>query len=115
MQKLFGGDQPSESAAPKQESSNSRRVTMVLGFLGSAIICWVSLRLLAPVIASSWGIMWITPPWTRVAIALVIAAPIAGVLSRIEGTIWGKYYVIVGYLSSLALIVCIALRLLHYL
>ena len=89
--------------------------TLVLGFIGSAVIFFVGLKELAPIFVSSWGVGWIINAWVRVAVAIVVAIPAAALLSRIEGTIWGTYYVIVGYLLSLGLIVWIVLRLLHYL
>ncbi|SRR6266496_4943431 len=89
--------------------------TRVLGFIGSAVICWIVLGVLAPFIAGTWGVVWITNVSVRVAITAVVAVGTAALLTRIEGTIWGKYYVIVGYLLSIGLIVWIVLRLLHYL
>jgi hypothetical protein len=89
--------------------------TRVLGFIGSAIIFWIGLRFLAPVLVSAWGVIWIDRPWVKIGIACVAAPAMAALLSRIEGTIWGKYYVIIGYLLSLGLIVWLVLRLLHYL
>ena len=51
----------------------------------------------------------------KVGITLAVAVLMAVWLPRSEGTIWGKYYVIIGYLLSLGLIAWIVLRLLHYL
>jgi|SRR5215470_15500358 len=86
----------------------------ILGFLGSAVILWIALRALAPLMANSWGISWIQNPWIRAAIVVPLSVLVTIVLSKIEGTIWAKYYVIIGYLLSFGLIVWIVLRLLHY-
>ena len=89
--------------------------TRVLGFVGSVVIFWIVLKELAPLLIRAWGIAWIGRSWVRVVLAALVAVPFSAWLARIEGSIWGKYYVIIGYLLCLALIVWIALRLLHYL
>src|SRR5262249_25377528 len=86
----------------------------VLGFIGSAIIFWIVLRFLAPIIANAWGIVWIDRSWAKIGLSLVAALGTSELLARIEGTIWGRYYVIIGYLFAVALIVWIVLRLLGY-
>jgi len=104
---------------PKEDQDNletkSAWSTRILGFLGSLIIFWIVLRELAPVLSGAWGIVWVEKPGVRAGIAVFLALPFAVWLARIEGSIWGKYYVIIGYLLCLALIVWIVLRLLHYL
>jgi hypothetical protein len=86
----------------------------VLGFLGSAVILWIALRTLGPFLTSAWGISWIQNAWIRAALVVPLAVLVTIVLSRIEGTIWARYYVIIGYLLSFALIVWIVLRFLGY-
>ncbi len=113
MQALFGNE-PSESEKSQPVSVTASWSTRVLGFVGSAIICGIVLKLLAPVVAGPWGIAWIDNSRIQIVIAGVTGLAIAVLLSRIEGTIWGKYYVIIGYLLSLALIVWMVLRLLRY-
>lgn len=98
-----------------RESRRALWATRVLGFLGSAVIVWIVLRGLAPVIVSEWGISWLNNLWVRVGIVAIASLGIATVLSKIEGTIWGRYYVIIGYLLCLGLIIWIVLHLLHYL
>ncbi len=110
MQNLFENGQ--QNAKPARDSSTWS--TGVLVFIGSAIICWIVLRVLVLIIVASWGFVWITKAWVKVGITLAVALLMALWLPRIEGTIWGKYYVIIGYLLSLGLIVWIVLRLLHY-
>ena len=112
MQPLFGSQKESQQARPTTYST--KWSTRVLGFIGSAVIFWVVLKALTPVLVNSWGIVWIGDTWARIGIAIGLAVPFAALLSGIEGTIWGKYYVIIGYLLSLALIVWIVLHLLHY-
>ena len=65
-------------------------------------------------IADTWGMVWITNTWVKVGITGVFSALAAVILTRIEGTIWGRYYVIIAYLFSIALVVWIVLRLLNY-
>lgn len=113
MQPLFRNEQ--REGPETQAKAASSWATRVLGFIGSAIICWIVLRILAPIIVSAWGFVWFDYTWVKVAITGVVALVMAFLLPRIEGTIWGKYYVIIGYLLSLGLIVWIVLRLLHYL
>ncbi len=86
----------------------------MLGFIGSGIICWIVLKISAPYIADVWGINWLTRSWVKFGVTGIVALAMSVLLSRIEGTIWGKYYVIIGYLLSLALIVWIVLHLLRY-
>jgi len=113
MQKLLENDEgiterPDHSVA-------SWWLGRILGFLGSAVIFWIALRTLAPIMVTAWAISWIDNAWVRAGISLVAAVMFGTWLSRIEGTIWGKYFVIIGYLLSLLLIIWIALHLLHYL
>jgi CBS domain containing-hemolysin-like protein len=113
MQKLFD-QETSEATQPKSAESSAASWSTTLGFVGSAIIFWIVLRAVAPVIAAWLGMEWISKLWVRAATASIAALLMAALLSRIEGTIWGKYYVIAGYLLSLALVVWIVLHLLHY-
>jgi CBS domain containing-hemolysin-like protein len=113
MQKLLR-EESKEPDEGLRESPRALLATRVLGFLGSAVICWIALRMMAPVMASLWGIAWINNLWVKIGIVSVASLAIAAVLSRIEGTIWGRYYVIVGYLLSLGLIVWLVLHLLNY-
>ena len=118
MQGLF--DQKSEEELGENETNAERSrgalwLTATLGFAGGATICWIVLKLLTPFITTNDRFIWLERIWARVAICVVVAAALAALLTRIEGTIWGKYYVIVGYLLSAALIVWIALRLFHIL
>ena len=113
MQHLFG-ERSKEADEGLKESQGALWATKVLGFLGSAVICWIVVTVVAPVVASSWGLLRINNLWVRVGIVGLVSLAIAAVLSRIEGTIWGKYYVIIGYLLSLGLVVWIVLHLLHY-
>ncbi len=113
MQPLFRED-GRNSGSNQQPPSAASWPTRVLGFVGSAIICWIVLKVLAPLLAASWGIDWLTKLWVKIGITAVFALLMSALLSRLEGTIWGTYYVIIGYLLSLALIVWIVLRLLHY-
>ncbi len=112
MQPLFGNQLKDQEKS--QESPALSWSTRVLGFVGGAIICWIVLRVLAPIIVEAWGFTWITNVWVKVGITGVVALAAALLLPRIEGTIWGTYYVIIGYLLSLALVIWIVLRLLHY-
>jgi hypothetical protein len=116
MQGLF--DQKSEEELGEIKTNAERSggalwLTATLGFAGSATICWIVLKLLTPFIATNIRFIWLERTWAKAAICVVVAAPFAVLLTRIEGTIWGKYYVIVGYLLCAGLIVWIALRLLH--
>jgi hypothetical protein len=111
MQKFL---QTGESSKEPSESVGSLWLGRVLGFVGSAVIFWIVMRWLAPALSSAWGISWIDNFWTRLGTVIVASAVFAELLLRIEGTIWAKYYVIVGYLLSLVLIIWIILRLLHY-
>jgi len=113
MQPLFGND-AEESQPARPTTPAAKWSTRVLGFIGSSVIFWVALKALTPIIVNSWGVTWIGNQWARIGVAIVLAVPVAALLSRIEGTIWGKYYVIIGYLLSLVLIVWIVLHLLHY-
>jgi len=115
MQKLFDPETGEATQPKSRESAAPSWSTKILGFVGSAIIFWIVLRAVAPLIAASSGMEWISKLWVRAAIVSAAALLMAAWLSRIEGTIWGKYYVIAGYLLSLALVVWIVLRLLHYL
>jgi CBS domain containing-hemolysin-like protein len=114
MQKLFDPETSEATRHKSTESSAPSWSTTILGFVGSAIIFWIVLRAVAPVIAAWLGMEWISKLWVRAATASIAALLMAALLSRIEGTIWGKYYVIAGYLLSLALVVWIVLHLLHY-
>jgi hypothetical protein len=105
---------PEEEVQDSVTQPGSVWLGRILGFLGSAVILWIALRALGPVLTSAWGISWLQNTWIRAAVVVPIAALMTVVLSRIEGTIWAQYYVIIGYLLSLALIVWIVLRLLHY-
>jgi hypothetical protein len=71
------------------------------------------LRAVGPWIAEVWGINWINNNWAKIGITGAVALIMAVVLTKIEGTIWGRYYVIIGYLLSLGLVVWIVLRLLR--
>jgi hypothetical protein len=113
MQNLFG-EQSRKSDEDLKESQGALWATRVLGFMGSAVICWIVLKVIAPEVASSWQLPWINNLWVKVGVVGLVSLAIAGILSRIEGTIWGRYYVIIGYLLSLGLIVWIVLHLLHY-
>jgi hypothetical protein len=112
MQNLFGSEPKGNQAGEK--SVRTSWGTTVLGFVGSAVICWIVLGLVSPFLAGAWGWVWITNTWIRVGVTAVVALVAAFILTRIEGTIWGMYYVIIGYLLSLGLIVWIVLRLLRY-
>jgi len=112
MQPLFGSDQ--REVEQSRETSAASWSTKVLGFIGSAIICWIVLRVLAPFIVTAWGFTWITNTWVKIGITGIVALATATLLPRIEGTIWGMYYVIIGYFLSLALVIWIVLRLLYY-
>src|SRR5260370_41493261 len=105
---------PKELPESSPAHTASSRSTKVLGFVGSAIICWIALKFLAPMLVSAWGIVWIGSSWAKIGITGIAALAMSALLSRIEGTIWGKYYVILGYLLSLVLVVWMVLRLLHY-
>jgi hypothetical protein len=113
MQKLFK-DESEEPGESLSEYSGGLWATTVLGFLGSAVIFWIALRFLAPAIESLWGIVWINNLAVRLGIVTLASLASAAMLSKIEGTLWGKYFVIIGYLLSLGLIVWIALHLLRY-
>lgn len=113
MQGLFRRDSE-ENEKISAGSQGVLTLTTVLGFIGSAVICWVVLRLITPVLSEAWGINWLYKPEIKAVITAVVALAMSFVLTRIEGTIWGRYYVIVGYLLSFALIVWIVLRLLHF-
>jgi len=86
----------------------------VLGFAGSAVILWIALRALGPFLSSAWGISQLQNAWVRTAVVVPLAVLVTIMLSRIEGTIWARYYVIIGYLLSFALILWIIFRLLGY-
>jgi hypothetical protein len=111
MQRLFADDQrkPDPEAPPA-----SSRSTRVLAFIGSAVICWIVIKCACLVAASAWDVGWIADVRVRGGLTALVALAMTVVLSRIEGTIWGRYYVIVGYLFSLGLVIWIVLRLLHY-
>jgi hypothetical protein len=111
MRKLL---ETEEESVERRQSPGAMWLGNVLGFLGCAVIFWIGLRALAPAMATAWGISWIANTWIRVAIVLIAALAFSALLSRIEGTIWARYYVIIGYLLSLFLIIWIILRLLNY-
>jgi CBS domain containing-hemolysin-like protein len=111
MERLFGnngkrGDNDSD------KSDRDQWLTRILGFVGSAIVCWVVLNLVAPLLPASIS-EWTNKLWVKAVITTVVALALTAWLSRIEGTIWARYYVIIGYLLSLALVVWIALRIFH--
>ena len=108
MQGLFRYDGEAQKTPARSWS------TLTLGFIGGAIISWIALGAMAPLLASAWNIDWLNKFWTKVGITGILAASLAVLLSRIEGTIWGRYYVIIGYLFSLGLVIWIILRLLQY-
>ena len=113
MQGLFRNEQegPGERLPPSPAAALSTRL---LGFIGSAVILSIGLKFLAPILAGAWGIVWLENSSAQIVVAVLAALPFSAFLARIEGTIWGKYYVIAGYLLALVLIVWIALRLLRY-
>ena len=111
MQKLFSEDQ-TQKAVPTAAAGSWP--TRIMGLVGAAIIWWIVLRSLAPVLVDSWGIIWLDSLTPKIAITAVAALVSAVFLARIEGTIWARYYVIIGFLLSLFLIIWIALRLLRY-
>jgi hypothetical protein len=111
MRGLFGDEGPE---LDHEESASAKWSTIVLGFIGGAVICWILLRALAPWLVETWHLDWINKIWARIGITTAFALALAVVLWKIEGTIWGRYYVIIGYLLSFALIVWIVLRLLRY-
>lgn len=111
MQKFLGNN---HDEAERRTKSRGVLVSRIFGFIGSAVILWIGLRALAPVLAAAWGISWIVDTRIRVGIVLVASAICAVVLSRIEGTIWARYYVIIGYLLCLIMVVWIVLRLLNF-
>jgi hypothetical protein len=118
MQGLF--DQKSEEELGEiktnvERSGGASWLTATLGFAGSAVICWIVLRLITPFLLTSYGFTWLDKTWTKGGISAFVAAVSAVMLTRIEGTIWGKYYVIIGYLLSAGLVIWIALRLFHIL
>jgi hypothetical protein len=94
-----------------EESAQSIWTGRVLGFLGSAVIFWILLNLALPVVVDGWGMRWLQRFWLRVVIVALASVGFTTVLSRIENTIWARYYVIIGYLLCLVLIVWIVLRL----
>ena len=113
MQRVFSEPPQTPDEGPR-ESRRALWATRVLGFLGSAVIFWIVLRGVAPIVAAEWGVNWLNNLWIRVAIVAILSLGSAAALSKIEGTIWGKYYVIIGYLLSLGLIIWIVLHLFHY-
>jgi len=112
MRKLLESD--NESSKEPVASPASLWLGKILGFLGSAVILWILIQVLAPTLVTAWAISWIDKLWVRLGIVIVAAAGFAALLSRIEGTIWAKYYVIIGYLLSTLLIIWIILHLLRY-
>ncbi len=48
----------------------------------------------------------------KVAVAGVLSLIFGTILARIEGTVWGTYFVIIGYLVSVGLVVAMVWRLL---
>src|SRR5262245_43247478 len=113
MQGLFNKDAGDFEGGEFQKPRDSS-ATRVLGFAGSAVICWILLRLLAPFLPTSGVWPLLQNLWVKIGITALVALGMAVVLSRIEGTIWGKYYVTIGHLLSLCLVIWIVLRLLHY-
>ena len=109
MRKFLDPEPEAEQAVKRPGSIWLGRV---LGFAGSAVILWIALRALAPFLASAWDISQLQNGWIRAAVVVPLAVLVTTVLSRIEGTIWARYYVIIGYLFSFALTVWIVLRLL---
>jgi len=111
MRKFFD---PEPEAEQPVKQPGSIWLGKVLGFAGSAVILWIALRALGPFLASAWGISQLQNAWIRAAVVVPLAVLVTIMLSRIEGTIWARYYVIIGYLLSFALIVWIIFRLLDY-
>lgn len=68
MQKLFDPE-TGEATQHKSTESSASWSTRVLGFVGSAIIFWITLRAVAPLIAASLGMEWISKLWVRAAVA----------------------------------------------
>ncbi len=99
MQPLFGNE-AEESQLTRRTTPAAKWSTRVLGFIGSAVILWVVLKPLTPIIVNSWGVTWIGNQWARIAVAIVLAVPVAALLSRIEGTIWES-------ITSLSAICCL--------
>lgn len=98
-----------------EESAQSIWIGRVLGFLGSAVIFWILLNLAMPTLTEAGRFHWLQPFWVRGSVVAVFSVGFSLVLSRIENTIWATYYVIIGYLLCLVLIVWIVLRLFHVL
>jgi len=98
-----------------EESARSIWAGRVLGFLGSVVIFWIVLNLVMPILVDTWGLRWFQRLWTRIGLVALASIGFTVILSRIENTIWARYYVIIGYLLCIVLIVWIALRLFHVL
>ena len=57
MQSLFKYEEALTQSA--RASGGGSWLTRLLEFAGSAVICWIGLRFLAPVLAGVWGIIWL--------------------------------------------------------
>lgn len=109
MQRLFEDDLQTirEKAA---ESRTSRWLNFTFGLVGSFVICYLLIRRFAPEIAGLPGLGWFQKAPVVIAASGLLSLALASILSRLDGTVWGKYYVILGYLLSFVLLLVTALH-----
>jgi hypothetical protein len=96
----------------QQEPRGVVWLSRALGLVGSFIISLILLQYHAPEAGRWLGVNWREPTWVKVAVAGVLSLIFGTILARIEGTVWGTYFVIIGYLVSVGLVVAMVWRLL---
>jgi hypothetical protein len=109
MQRLFEDDLQTiiEKAA---EGRTTRWLNFAFGLVGSFIICYLLIRRFATEIAGLVGLSWFQKKPAVIAASGLLSLALASILSRLDGTVWGTYYVIVGYLLSIGLLLGAALH-----
>ena len=111
MQRLFEDDLQTitEKAA---EGRTTRWLNFTFGLVGSFVICYLLIRRFAPEIASLLGARCFQEIPAIIAASGLLSLALASILSRMDGTVWETYYVIVGYFLSIGLLLVTALHLL---
>jgi hypothetical protein len=113
MQSLFGD----YSQRPREEKVSRDQLdqwlNFGLGLIGSFVICYLLIGRFEPEIARVLGVSWLQETPARIAASGIVSLLMALVLSRIDGTLWGKYYAVIVYLLSFAFLVVTVLYMLR--
>jgi hypothetical protein len=111
MQSIFEGQFQQKPEEKVDRNRANLWLNLVPGLIGSFIVFYILMGRFALEITSFLGVNWFHEKSIRVAGSGLAAFGVAYILSRIDGTLWGTYYVIVGYLLSLGLLLATALYL----